>query len=402
MSKPADKVVSLAELRFEPANSNRSARALLAHQFVNVPHCCFARDDAISDYLAAETGMDAAPASPDIAAPADVDIPSIRGEAPETGSSGPRKLLRGGFALSIVLHAAAAVAIGYATLSVPDEPPLEAGTLSVTLVTQGNAEADARAAGGEQEMEEQDKAPQKVEVEPAEKTLPKPVAEEKPAPAAARQVLKDVPLPVLGADLPEILTTQAESTVETEAVAKTPIEEKGEKPVEDARATEVAEKPVAQKTEAKKEKAKQQPDKPKPREKRKQNRGDRGDRIANADKGDVDSQNKGKNATEARGDPANPEIGNAARTNYRGLVNRKLSRAKGRMQNPAKGKVTVTFTILADGTVSGLRIKKSSGKEALDATALKIVRNASPFPPIPAETGKQAWNMTVPMTFTGK
>jgi len=72
------------------------------------------------------------------------------------------------------------------------------------------------------------------------------------------------------------------------------------------------------------------------------------------------------------------------------------------MQNPAKGNVTVTFTILANGTVSGLRIGKSSGKEALDAAALKIVRSASPFPPIPDETGRKSWLMSVPMTFTGR
>jgi protein TonB len=72
------------------------------------------------------------------------------------------------------------------------------------------------------------------------------------------------------------------------------------------------------------------------------------------------------------------------------------------MASPAKGNVIVTFTILANGTVSGLRIQKSSGKEAVDAAALKVVRAAAPFPPIPAETGKESWPMTLPMTFKGK
>jgi protein TonB len=389
MPKSADKAVSLAELRLKRANSNSVARAVLAHQFVNVPRCSFAKDDGISPYLGAETGMDAAPASPDRQAPVGVDGPAIQGEVPETGGSGWRKLLRDGFALSVFLHAVAAVAMGYASLSLPKESQMEQGAISVTFITQGNDEADARSSGKGGEVTEE------AEI------LPK--VEEKPLAATSQQIFKDVPLPILAADLPEILTTQTESKVETEVVAKTPlVEEKVEQPAEDPKTAAVMEKPVEKKPESKKDEPKKRSDTQKPREEKKQKRGDQGDQAANAKKGDVESKDKGKTSTNSRGASDNRDVGNAARTNYRGLVNRKLSRAKGRMASPAKGNVIVTFTILANGTVSGLRIQKSSGKEAVDAAALKVVRAAAPFPPIPAETGKKTWPMTLPMTFKGK
>jgi protein TonB len=56
---------------------------------------------------------------------------------------------------------------------------------------------------------------------------------------------------------------------------------------------------------------------------------------------------------------------------------------------------------MADGSISGLAITQSSGKPAIDAAALKVVRSAAPFPPIPADAGRKSWKMTVPMTFKG-
>ena len=393
MAKSADKIVSPMELRFKPANSNDAARPVLAHHFVNVPHCSFAKDDGISQYLRAETGMDTFPASPDAAAPSNIDVPAIEGEAPGASDSWRRKLLRDFFGLSIFLHAAAAAAIGYATLTLPDDAPLEEGMVSITVVVEGNADTDARIAGAEEVVKEQEDKP--VEV--------------KPVKATTEIVLKEVPMPSLGADLPEILSTAVETEVKTEIAAKpVPVDEKLENPVEKTVTPVVAEKPTKQKpkpVEKKPEAKKKEPkkDKPKkkdrPEKKRKQNAGKQGDKTTDTDKGDVDSHNKGKASTNSRGDVSNREIGNAAQTNYRGLVNRKLSRAKARLESPARGKVKVSFTILANGTVSGLRITQSSGKAALDATALKIVRSASPFPAIPANTGAKTWLMTVPMTF---
>lgn len=396
MAKPAGKVVSLAELRFKPANSNHAARAVFSHHFVNVPACSFARDDGISHYLGSETGMETFPASPDTGAPQDVDVPPIQGETPVLPSL-HRRLMRGGFALSVFLHAAAAVVVAYATLTLPDDAALEEGMLSVTLTVEGNDVADARTAGTEEEVTgtTSDTPP---------KTAPKEI--EKPVTATTERVLKDVPLPTLGADLPEILAAEKNET-KIEAVAKSPVDTKiepvvAEKPVEQKMVEKQSEekpKPVEEKPEAEKKEPKKRLERErKPEEK---THGNRGDQQANANKGDVDSRDRSKASTSSRGNSSNPEIGNAARTNYKGLVNRKLSRAKGRIPPPAKGKVTVTFIIMAYGSISGLAVTQSSGKPAVDAAALKVVRSAAPFPPIPAEAGRKSWKMTVPMTFKG-
>lgn len=408
MAKPAGRTVSLAELRFKPANSNDAARAAFSHHFVNVPHCAFAKDDGISPYLSAETGIDTFPAIPDRQVrQTDADVPAIQGEPGAAGGTRGTKLRRGGFALSVFLHAVAAAAFGYMTLPLPDEAQLEEGTISITFVTEGTADTDARAAGAEEK-------PEKTVEEPVKEEPQKPVEEPEPIPATAEAVLQDVPMPLLGADVPDILVAKVEAEAKVETAAKpVPTEVKTEpkeeeKPVEQPKPIEKAEEP--KKEEPKKEKPRQEEpkkrepekkDEPKkkPQEKRSQKPGNKGDQQANARKGDVDSTDKGEASTNSRGDRANKEIGNAARSNYKGLVNRKLVRAKGRMQSPAKGKVTVVFTIEASGAISGLSVTQSSGKPAIDAIALKIVRNASPFPPIPAEIGKKAWKMTVPMTF---
>lgn len=46
-----------------------------------------------------------------------------------------------------------------------------------------------------------------------------------------------------------------------------------------------------------------------------------------------------------------------------------------------QGTVIVSFTLVADGTVVDLAVRRSSGYEALDEAALDAVRRAAPFPP---------------------
>lgn len=50
-----------------------------------------------------------------------------------------------------------------------------------------------------------------------------------------------------------------------------------------------------------------------------------------------------------------------------------------------EGKVVVTFLILPDGSVRGIRVVQGSGHAVLDRGAVEAVRNASPFPRPPAE-----------------
>jgi TonB family protein len=54
-----------------------------------------------------------------------------------------------------------------------------------------------------------------------------------------------------------------------------------------------------------------------------------------------------------------------------------------------KGRVSLVFEIVKDGSVPELRLVASSGADALDRAAIASIRASNPFPPLPAEfTGK--------------
>ncbi|KHQ53833.1 energy transducer TonB family protein [Mameliella alba] len=74
--------------------------------------------------------------------------------------------------------------------------------------------------------------------------------------------------------------------------------------------------------------------------------------------------------------------GNAAASNYPGLVMRKLSRA-GRPRVNARGTAVVAFSISSGGGLASLSLARSSGSSALDRAALGVVRSAAPFPQPP-------------------
>jgi protein TonB len=62
-----------------------------------------------------------------------------------------------------------------------------------------------------------------------------------------------------------------------------------------------------------------------------------------------------------------------------------------------QGTVTVSFAIEKDGSARNITVSKTSGHEGLDESALKAVRNASPFPPPPATA-----RIVVPISFSLK
>lgn len=75
--------------------------------------------------------------------------------------------------------------------------------------------------------------------------------------------------------------------------------------------------------------------------------------------------------------------GNAAASNYPGLVMRKLSRA-GRPRVNARGTAVVAFSITSGGGLASVSLARSSGSSALDRAALGVVRSAAPFPQPPS------------------
>ncbi|MBT55940.1 MAG: energy transducer TonB [Mameliella sp.] len=76
------------------------------------------------------------------------------------------------------------------------------------------------------------------------------------------------------------------------------------------------------------------------------------------------------------------EAGNAAASNYPGLVMRRLSRA-GKPNISARGTAVVTFSISSGGGLASVSLAQSSGSSALDRAAVRLVRGAGPFPKPP-------------------
>lgn len=119
----------------------------------------------------------------------------------------------------------------------------------------------------------------------------------------------------------------------------------------------------------------------KPNQPRQQAQSNPGNAATNARAGEV----SGKQTATARqsGDTGRQRTaGNAAASNYAGLVMRQLSRA-GKPRVNARGSAMIAFTIGGNGGVASVSVVQSSGSAALDQAALRLVRGAGPFPKPP-------------------
>ncbi len=64
-----------------------------------------------------------------------------------------------------------------------------------------------------------------------------------------------------------------------------------------------------------------------------------------------------------------------------------------------EGIVTVSFTVLPNGTITGARVSQSSGNEWLDKAALQAVNASSGSLPFPAGIHKKQWNFVLKVNF---
>lgn len=96
--------------------------------------------------------------------------------------------------------------------------------------------------------------------------------------------------------------------------------------------------------------------------------------------------------------------GKAARDNYNGMVLRRLQRAKRypseARRNRLRGVAVVSFTVSRSGSVSGVRLARSSGHRILDQEAIAMVSRASPMPPIPQSVADNRITFHAPVNFT--
>lgn len=74
--------------------------------------------------------------------------------------------------------------------------------------------------------------------------------------------------------------------------------------------------------------------------------------------------------------------GNAAESNYKGLVMQHLSRQR-RPRASGPGSAFVEFRISARGAVKNIKISKSSGSSRFDREAIIVVKKAAPYPKPP-------------------
>lgn len=95
--------------------------------------------------------------------------------------------------------------------------------------------------------------------------------------------------------------------------------------------------------------------------------------------------------------------GRALLSSYAGRVAAHLQRYKRYPGEAARqrlaGTAVVTFTLAADGRVRATKLARGSGQAVFDQEVLAMVQRASPFPPIPSDTGRSSYTFTVPVHF---
>ena len=66
------------------------------------------------------------------------------------------------------------------------------------------------------------------------------------------------------------------------------------------------------------------------------------------------------------------------------------------------GELLLVFTVNKEGSLLNLRLVQSSGFPLLDDEALRAVRAAAPFDPLPPEMGRDAWNIRGSFNYLGR
>ena len=64
------------------------------------------------------------------------------------------------------------------------------------------------------------------------------------------------------------------------------------------------------------------------------------------------------------------------------------------------GKLQLSVSIKADGSIESVEVSRSSGQRILDAAAMRIVRLAAPYPPLPADIRRDTDILTITRTWT--
>ncbi len=288
-------------------------------------------------------------------------------------------------ALSVLVHA------GAAAFFQPEQEEITeqvAGGEAMEVTLLGNAFEETLQAG-EPDLAIDPLETQPEDVQPVEETqaaeIP-PIETEVRAetPTDLQPVEADVVLPA--EDIPPTVVAEAEVTA-TVAPVETVIPE--EKP-------DI--KPEPEKVEKPKEKPPE--DKPKKVEPKpvKKQAGEKGQSVASNVKGQADgATNAASNMSSGKKGNVSQQAGNAAMSNYAGKVRSKVTRRFKKPRGADNGVGWIRFTILADGSVTGVGMSRSVGSAEVDSALVNAVHRAAPFPKLP--DGRSRWEFTMQLVF---
>lgn len=287
----------------------------------------------------------------------------------------------------------------------PAEPETKvAGGAAVDMLILGNAFDDAVQSGEPSDDIDPAEQTETSEIEPVE-TVEEPVETAELTPVEPKELIEE---PQTEDAIESVEPDAVEAAEPTEVEAVEPTEVQPSDPVETASVaptselaalpdvpvpTPAPERPKVQKK-VEKTPAKAKPVKraqPKPKKK---SAGSGGKQKANAVRAA-----SGNQTARAKRDPGNAKV-----SNYPGKIAARLRRAlrypREARRDRLRGTAVVSFTVSRSGSVSGVRLARSSGFAVLDAAARDAVRRAAPFPPIPAGAGRSSWTFSVPLAFT--
>lgn len=115
----------------------------------------------------------------------------------------------------------------------------------------------------------------------------------------------------------------------------------------------------------------------------------------------ADSQSASRTAPAPLTNPASQYGQRKAEEDYLWRVAQKLSQHQQFVRNVTteSGSVVMRLTIARDGTLIDVGMFQSSGLPALDAIALNMIRQAAPYPPLPADITGARQNFLLPLQF---
>lgn len=96
---------------------------------------------------------------------------------------------------------------------------------------------------------------------------------------------------------------------------------------------------------------------------------------------------------------SNPAAEAAYRRKLQNLIASRKKYPRQAEQAEAEGSVVVAFTVLPNGSITGVRVTKSSGNNWLDKAAMQAVNAASGALPFPSEIRKAQWPFSLTVNF---